>query len=82
MADPSTSHRAKELEQIQVLNEVLDNENIGEYNSDNDSVYDCVYIQLVPLRTHMISNSEMMNKDNINLRLGGVSKKFVWQNTG
>jgi hypothetical protein len=27
-----------ELEQVQVLNEVLDNENSGEYNSDDDSV--------------------------------------------
>jgi hypothetical protein len=24
----------------------------------------------------------MTNKENINLRLGGVSSKFVWQNTG
>jgi hypothetical protein len=42
-ADPSTSCALKELEQIQVLNEVLDDENISECSLDDDSVFDNDY---------------------------------------
>jgi hypothetical protein len=49
-----------ELEQIQVLNEVSD-ENIGEYNLDDDSVFDSDYTQLVSPGTHVISDSESDN---------------------
>jgi hypothetical protein len=35
-----------EVEQIQVLNEVFNDENIGEMSSDGDSIFDSNYIQL------------------------------------
>jgi hypothetical protein len=59
MAGPSTSHALKELEQIQVLNEVLD-EIICEYSSDDDSVFDNDYTQLVTPGTSVISDRVIM----------------------
>jgi hypothetical protein len=86
MASLSSCHVLMELEQIQVLNGVLD-ENIGEYSLDDDSVFDSDYTQLVTPETHMISDSEGDNdsdeqQENINVGLGEVSNKFVWQNIG
>jgi hypothetical protein len=60
MASPSSRART-ELEQIEVLNEVLDNETISEYSSDDESVFDYDYTQLVTAGTHTISNSESDN---------------------
>jgi hypothetical protein len=73
-----------ELEQMQVLNEVVHNENIGEFSLDNESVCDSDYIQLVTPGTHMIVESESDyisegQQESINVRLGGVSSKFVWK---
>jgi hypothetical protein len=54
-----------ELEQIQVLNEILDDENTGEFSLDDDSVFDSDYTQLVTLGTHVISDrviTGLMNK--------------------
>jgi hypothetical protein len=57
LAGPSTSHGVMELEQIQVLNDVHNNENIGEYRSET-----IVFItQLLLLRTNMITDSENDN---------------------
>jgi hypothetical protein len=58
MAGPLTSRALTEHEQIEVLNKVLDNETISEYSSDNDSVFDYDYTQLVTPGTHVISDSE------------------------
>jgi hypothetical protein len=43
MVGPSTSCALTELEQIEVLNEVLDDETINEYSSDDDNVFDYDY---------------------------------------
>jgi hypothetical protein len=45
MASPSSSHALFEFEQVQVLNEVLDDENVDEFSSDDDSVFDSDYTQ-------------------------------------
>jgi hypothetical protein len=61
MAGPSTSRALTELEQIEFLNEVLDHETISEYSSDDKSVFDYDYTQLVTAGTHDISDSESDN---------------------
>jgi hypothetical protein len=43
MAGPSTSCALTELEQVPVLNEGLDDENIDELSSDDDSIFDSDY---------------------------------------
>jgi hypothetical protein len=40
------------LEQVEVLNEILYSESIGEFSLDNDSFFDSDYAQLVLPRTH------------------------------
>jgi hypothetical protein len=47
VASPSTRHVLTEPGQVHVLNGVSDDENIGEFNSDDDSVFDSDYTQLV-----------------------------------
>jgi hypothetical protein len=61
MAGPSASHVLKELEQMQVLNEVSNNENIGEFSSDDDIVFDNGYTKLMTPGSHVISHSESDN---------------------
>jgi hypothetical protein len=84
MAGPSTSRALMELEQIEVLNEVLDDENISEYSSDDDNVFDNDYTQLVTPGTHVISDSDNGSDERreeiVRVGLGGVSSKFVWEN--
>jgi hypothetical protein len=46
-----------ELQQVEVLNAVSGDENIGPFSS-NDSVFDSEYTQLVTPGTHVISDSE------------------------
>jgi hypothetical protein len=75
MARPSTSPALGELEQLQVLNEVLDDEIISECSSDEDSVFNNDYTQLVTPGTQVISDSdsdddpEEWQKENIKVRL-------------
>jgi hypothetical protein len=59
MTSPSASRVL--LEQVQVLNKVLNIENIGEFSSDDDSIFHTDYIQLMTPGTHVISNSESDN---------------------
>jgi hypothetical protein len=86
MSGPSISRVLTELQQIEVLNEVLDDETISEYSSDDDSVFDCDYTQLVTPGTLVISDSESDNgtderqQEIIHIRLGGVCSNFVWEN--
>jgi hypothetical protein len=61
MASPSTSHALRQLQQMQGLNEVLDNENISEYSSEDDSVFDNDSTQLMTPGTHVTSDSESDN---------------------
>jgi hypothetical protein len=62
MASPSVSCVLIEPEQIQVLNDVLDDENTGEFSSDNDSVFDSDYTQLVTLETHDFDSENGVKK--------------------
>jgi hypothetical protein len=55
MASPSTSHALTDLESVSVLNEVLNNENIGEFSLDDDGVFDSDYTQLMTPGTHVIA---------------------------
>ncbi|XP_021913223.1 piggyBac transposable element-derived protein 4-like [Zootermopsis nevadensis] len=86
MAGPSTSCAFMELEEIQVLNEVLEDESVSEYTSDDDGVFDNDYTQFVTPGTHVISDSESDNdseeiqEEIVHVGLGGVSSKFVWEN--
>jgi hypothetical protein len=73
-----------ELEQMQVLNEVVHNGNIGHFSLDSDSVCDSDYTQLVTPGAHVIIKSESdyisdEQQGSINVGLGGVSSKFVWK---
>jgi hypothetical protein len=56
-----TSRAFRQLQQMQGLNEVLDNENISEYSSEDDSVFDHDSTQLMTPGTHVISDSESDN---------------------
>jgi hypothetical protein len=47
-----------ELKQMQVLNDVVQNENIGDFSLDSDSICDSDYTQLVTPGTHVIVDSE------------------------
>jgi hypothetical protein len=56
MDGPSTSHMLTEVEHLQVVNEVLHDENISDFSSDDDSISHNDYTQLVTLGTHVISD--------------------------
>jgi hypothetical protein len=62
------------------------NENITEYSSNFDSVFDNDYTQLVTPGTHVISDIENNNgsdegqEEIVNIGLGEVSSKSVWKN--
>jgi hypothetical protein len=43
---------------VYILNEVLDNENIGEFGLDGVNDFDCNYTHLVTPGTHVFSDSE------------------------
>jgi hypothetical protein len=68
------------------LNGVLDGEIISECSSDNESVFDCDYTQLVTAGTHALSDTESDNGTDerheviVHVGLGGVSSSFVWEN--
>jgi hypothetical protein len=57
MAGPSASCALKAQEQVQVLNEILDYENIGEFSSDDDSFFDNDCTQFVTAGTYVIGDS-------------------------
>jgi hypothetical protein len=65
MVSHSTSRALRELEQLEVLNEVLDDENISECSSDDDSVFDNDYTQLMTPRTQ----NQEQQKENISVGL-------------
>jgi hypothetical protein len=56
VAGLSTSHALTEFEKIHVLNEVLD-ENFGEFNLDNDHIFDNDYSQLLSAENQVICDS-------------------------
>jgi hypothetical protein len=75
MAGPSSRRGQTEFEQIQVLNEILDDNVVGEYSSDDkDST------QLLHQMTHEISDSENENDGDCRIegQQGGVSTTFLW----
>jgi hypothetical protein len=51
MTGPSEIRALTEVEQVTVLNEVLDDETLSNYSSDDDSASDYDYTQLVPPET-------------------------------
>jgi hypothetical protein len=67
-----------------VLNKVSDDEALSDYSSDDDSVFDNDYTQLVSTGTHVTSDSESDSAERqeqiIHIGLGGVSNNFVWEN--
>jgi hypothetical protein len=68
------------------LDEGIQDENTGETNFDNDTLFDAEYTELVTPGTHEIADSENDNgcyeqKEDTKTRLGRVSIKFVRQNT-
>jgi hypothetical protein len=75
MAGPSLRHGLTEFEQIQVLNEILDDNVLGEYSSDEED-----YMQLLHQATHEISDSEDESEGghHIGGQQGGVSTTFLW----
>jgi hypothetical protein len=62
-----------ELEQIQVLNEILDDNVVGEYSSDEED-----YTQLLHQTTHEIGDSEHESDGDCRIegQQGGVSATF------
>jgi hypothetical protein len=54
MAGPSTRCALTELEQGQILNEVLEDESVGEFSSDSGSIFDSNYTQLLTPVTHVM----------------------------
>ncbi|XP_023725727.1 piggyBac transposable element-derived protein 4 [Cryptotermes secundus] len=80
MASPSTSHALTEVEQVTVLKEVLDDEILSNYSSDDESASDYDYTQLVPPQT--ISDSERDSDPEDIMAQDGleeVSRRFVWE---
>jgi hypothetical protein len=82
MAGASTSRGLTEVQQVEFLNEILNEDSISEYSSDNDSVFDIDYTQLVTPGTHVISESDSdeTQEEIVQVELGEVSSKFVWEN--
>jgi hypothetical protein len=79
MGSSSTGYVLTELGQVQVLNGVLDNENVGEFSSDDDSVFDSDYTQLVTPSTHPCHQKEGKTSKNMgkgdNLFISAVNMK-------
>jgi hypothetical protein len=76
-----------ELGQMQILNEVVHNENSGDFSFDSDSICDSDYTQLVTPGTHVFVDSESdyisdEQQEIINVGLRGVSSKFAWKYIG
>jgi hypothetical protein len=80
MAGLLSKHRLTDFKQIQVSNEMLDNNVVGEYSSDKESSDEEDYTQLLHQTTHEISDSEDESDDNycIEGQQGGVSTTFLW----
>jgi hypothetical protein len=57
----STSHVLMEFEISKAVNEILDNDIIGQCSMSNDSDFDDDYTQLLIPGTHTISDSESIN---------------------
>lgn len=80
MAGPSTSRALTEVEQVTVLNEVLDDETLSNYSSDDDSASDYDYTQLVPPDTISASERDSDPEDIMaHDGLEEVSRRFVWE---
>jgi hypothetical protein len=60
MAGPSTSRALTEVEQMTVLNEVLDDETLSNYSSDDDSAsdYDFILYMAVHQFSRRLNNSQ------------------------
>jgi hypothetical protein len=62
--------------------------NVCEFSSDDDSVLDSDFAQLVNPGIHVISDNEGDNNGSdeqeeiINIALRGVLNKFLWENIG
>jgi hypothetical protein len=63
MAGPSRSRALTEVEQETMLIEVLDDEILSNYSSDDDSVLDYVYTQLVPPEAISANESDSDHED-------------------
>jgi hypothetical protein len=79
MAGPSTIRTLTGVEKVTVLNEVLDDESLSNYSSDDDSASDYDYTQLVPPETisaskYDIDHEGIMAHDGLE-----VSRRFVWE---
>ncbi|PNF40920.1 hypothetical protein B7P43_G14977 [Cryptotermes secundus] len=80
MAGPSTSRVLMEVEQVTVLNEVLDDETLSNYSSDDDSASDYDYTHLVPPETISASERDSDPEDIMaHDGLEEVSRRFVWE---
>jgi hypothetical protein len=80
MAGPSRSRALTEVEQETVLNEVLDNEILSNYSSDDDSVSYYDYTQLVPPEAISTNESDSNHEDvMVHDGLEEVSTRFVWE---
>jgi hypothetical protein len=63
------SHALTEVEQTEFLHEILDEESISECSSDNGSVFDIDYTQLVTPGTHVISDSDETQEEIVQVEL-------------
>ncbi|PNF31583.1 hypothetical protein B7P43_G00790 [Cryptotermes secundus] len=80
MAGPSTSRALTEVEQVTALNEVLDDETLSNYSSDDESASDYDYTQLVPPETISASERDSEPEDIVaHDELEEVPRRFVWE---
>jgi hypothetical protein len=80
MAGPSTSCALTEVEQETKLNEVLDDEILSNYSSNDDSVSDYDYTQVVPPEAISANESDSDHEDVMaHDGLKEVSTRFVWE---
>jgi hypothetical protein len=82
MAGPSRSRALTEVKQETMLTEVLDDEILSNYSSDDDSVSDYDYTQLVAPEAISANESDSDHEDvMVHDGLEEVSTRFVWEDT-
>jgi hypothetical protein len=81
MAQLSSRRGLTELEQIQVCNEILGDNVVGECSSDEENSDEEDYTQLLHQTTHEISESEHESDGDCHIegQQGGVSTTFLWR---
>jgi hypothetical protein len=80
MAGPSTSRSLMEVEQVTLVNEVLNDETLSNYSSNDDSASDYDYTQLVPPEAISAIESDSDHEDVMaHDGLEEVSTRFVWE---